>query len=127
MDYPLLVPNGTYTFTANSCVRCECNAANNWILNCEPAGIQLRNGGTCPSTQCAGTAFDLGNTTSDSPCSQSRCAYGGYGNSTIYTLLTSESTCPGGGNNNSSPSGNGSQGLRWNFVLAASFIALNLL
>ncbi|KAJ0867138.1 putative LysM domain-containing protein [Helianthus annuus] len=124
MDYPLLVPNNTYIFTANNCVRCECSAANNWILNCEPAGIQKRNGGTCPSMQCAGTSFDLGNTTSDSPCSLSRCAYGGYGNNTIYTELTQESTCPGGSGNNSSPSGNGAKGLRWSFVLAASFIGL---
>ncbi|CAA2957955.1 Hypothetical predicted protein [Olea europaea subsp. europaea] len=30
-DYPLLVPNGTYVFTANNCVRCNCEAANNWM------------------------------------------------------------------------------------------------
>lgn len=132
LDYPLLVPNGTYTFTANNCVRCECSAANNWILNCEPAGIHLRNGSTCPSMQCSGTAFDLGNTMSDSSCSLSRCVYGGYShsntNNTIYTELTQENTCPGGSNSsNSSPSGNGLKGLKWCLVLAASFIAHHLL
>ncbi|KAK9051893.1 hypothetical protein SSX86_028521 [Deinandra increscens subsp. villosa] len=126
MDYPLLVPNGTYTFTANGCVRCQCDAANNWILNCMPSGISLRT--SCSSTQCPGTSFDLGNTTSDSGCSLSRCAYGGYRNNTIYTEVTKESTCasPGGTNNNNS-NGNGSKVLRWSFVVSASLIALHLL
>ncbi|KAK7271903.1 hypothetical protein RJT34_28173 [Clitoria ternatea] len=30
LDYPLLVPNGSYVYTANGCVKCKCNAANNW-------------------------------------------------------------------------------------------------
>lgn len=30
LDYPLLVPNGTYVFTAANCVMCKCDAANNW-------------------------------------------------------------------------------------------------
>nr|GEV86849.1 LysM domain-containing GPI-anchored protein 2 [Tanacetum cinerariifolium] len=126
MDYPLLVPNGTYTLTANNCVRCQCDAANNWVLQCEPSGISLPNARTCPSTQCAGTAFDLGSTTSVSNCNLSRCAYAGYRNGTILTTLTEESTCPAG-NNNGSPSGNGSKGLRSIFVLVASLIALHLL
>ncbi|KAI3795614.1 hypothetical protein L1987_38270 [Smallanthus sonchifolius] len=128
MDYPLLVPNGTQTFTANGCVRCQCDAANNWILNCESSGIIRPNGQTCPSTQCPGTAFDLGNTTADSGCNRSRCAYGGYRNNTIYTDLTQESTCspPGGSNNsNGSPSGNGSNGFRWSFILGVSLIVLH--
>ncbi|PWA55567.1 lysm domain GPI-anchored protein 2 precursor [Artemisia annua] len=128
MDYPLLVPNGTYTLTANNCVRCQCNAANSWVLQCEPSGISLPNGPTCPSTQCAGTAFDLGNSTSDSNCNLSRCAYAGYNtNGTILTTLTQESTCPAGNNNNGSPSGNGSKGLRSSLALVASLIALHLL
>lgn len=31
LDYPLLVPNGSYIYTANGCVRCKCDAANNWM------------------------------------------------------------------------------------------------
>ncbi|XP_076914987.1 lysM domain-containing GPI-anchored protein 2-like [Bidens hawaiensis] len=127
-DYPLHVPNNTYTITANGCVQCQCNAATSWILNCQSSGINLHNGRTCPSTQCPGTAFDLGNTTADSGCSLSRCSYGGFINNTIYTQLTQESTCPGGsGNNNSSSPGNSLSGLRWNFVLGASFIVLHLM
>ncbi|KAK1434360.1 hypothetical protein QVD17_00099 [Tagetes erecta] len=129
MDYPLLVPSGNYTFTANGCVRCQCNAPNS-LLYCEPSGISLPNGKTCPSTQCPGTSFDLGNITSSSGCNLSRCAYGGFGNNTIYTEQAQESTCPapeGNNNNNSSsPSGNGSKGLRWSFVVGVSLIALNL-
>lgn len=63
-------------------------------LDCKPSGIKLPRGQTCPSTQCVGTAFDLGNTTSDSDCSLSRCSYAGYINGTIETTLTQESTCP---------------------------------
>lgn len=126
MDYPLLVPNGTYVYTANSCVRCQCNAANSWILNCEPSGIILPQRQTCPSMQCVGTSFDLGNTTSDSNCSRSRCSYAGYtNNGTIMTTLSQESTCPGG--NNNSPAGNGSKGLRSSFVFGAILMALHLL
>lgn len=132
MDYPLLVPNGTYIFTANSCVRCQCDAANNWILDCKPSGINLRQGQTCPNMQCVGTAFDLGNTTSDSNCSLSRCAYAGYTNGTILTTISQESTCPVGNNNgpsgnNNGPSGNGSKGLRSGFVFGVLVIAFNLL
>ncbi|TYG39792.1 hypothetical protein ES288_D12G043900v1 [Gossypium darwinii] len=29
-DFPLLAANGTYLFTANGCVKCMCDAANNW-------------------------------------------------------------------------------------------------
>ncbi|KAL8267945.1 hypothetical protein R6Q59_001743 [Mikania micrantha] len=123
MDYPLLVPNGIQTYTANGCVRCQCNANNSWILNCEPSGIVLPNGRTCPSTQCAGTAFDLGNSTSESGCNRGRCAYGGYRNNTIFTEVTQENTCPGSNNR----SGNGSNGLRWSSVLGGSLIALHLL
>nr|XP_043612880.1 lysM domain-containing GPI-anchored protein 2-like [Erigeron canadensis] len=129
MDYPLLVPNGTYTFTANNCVKCQCNGANNWILECEPANIILPVGKqqTCPPTQCAGTSFDLGNTTLDSNCNLSRCAYAGYDDRRIFTALTQESTCPAGNGNNSSPSGNGSAALRWSFLLVVSFVSLHLL
>ncbi|XP_071726291.1 LEAF RUST 10 DISEASE-RESISTANCEUS RECEPTOR-LIKE PROTEIN KINASE-like 2.5 isoform X2 [Rutidosis leptorrhynchoides] len=95
LDYPLLVPKGTYTFTANNCVRCQCNAANNWILECEPSGIMLPNNQTCPSMQCVGTSFYLGNTTLNSDCNRTRCAYFGCTNNTIFANLTQESICPG--------------------------------
>ncbi|XP_023756160.2 lysM domain-containing GPI-anchored protein 2 [Lactuca sativa] len=98
-DYPLIVPNGTYTLTANNCVQCECNAANSRILECKPSTIILPQGQTCPSMQCVGSDFNLGATTFDSNCKHSRCSYAGYTNRTIFTTVTHESTCP------SSPSG----------------------
>ncbi|CAH1433505.1 unnamed protein product [Lactuca virosa] len=55
-DYPLIVPNGTYTLTANNCVQCECNAANSRILECKPSTIILPQGQTyvrMPVTQIA--------------------------------------------------------------------------
>lgn len=30
LDYPLLVADGAYVYTANSCVMCKCDSANNW-------------------------------------------------------------------------------------------------
>ena len=30
LDYPLLLSNGTYAYTANNCVKCQCYSANNW-------------------------------------------------------------------------------------------------
>ncbi|GKB61059.1 zf-CCHC domain-containing protein [Tanacetum coccineum] len=77
-----------------------------------------------------GTAFDLGNTTSVSNCNLSRCAYAGYRNGTILTTLTKslldQNEDSISDNNNGSPSGNGSKGLRSSFVLVASLIALHL-
>nr|KAJ0189837.1 hypothetical protein LSAT_V11C800438300 [Lactuca sativa] len=93
-DYPLIVPNGTYTLTANNCVQCECNAANSRILECKPSTIILPQGQTCPSMQCVGSDFNLGATTFDSNCKHSRCSYAGYTNRTIFTTVTHESTCP---------------------------------
>ncbi|KAI3736454.1 hypothetical protein L6452_15995 [Arctium lappa] len=124
-DYPLLVPNGTSVYTANNCVRCRCDAANNWILECEPSGLTLPRGQTCPSTQCEGTSANLGNITSGSGCNRSRCVYTGYTGGRIHTAISQESTCPEA-NNNDTP-GSGSKDWRPSFVLGASLIALHLL
>lgn len=121
-DYPLLVPNGTSLYTADNCVRCRCNAANNWILECEPSGLSMPRGPTCPSTLCEGTSSNLGNITSGSGCNRSRCVYTGYTNGRIHTAITQESTCPEA-NNNDTP-GSGSKDWRPSFVLGASLIAL---
>ncbi|KAJ9550201.1 hypothetical protein OSB04_014246 [Centaurea solstitialis] len=95
LDYPLLVPNGTSIYTANNCVRCRCDAMNNWMLECEPSGLALPRGQTCPSTLCEGTSFNLGNITSGSGCSRSRCVYTGYTDGRINTTISRDSTCPG--------------------------------
>ncbi|XP_057966350.1 lysM domain-containing GPI-anchored protein 2 isoform X2 [Malania oleifera] len=96
LDYPLLVSNGTYTFTANNCVMCKCDAANNRTLQCESSGLKPSinsTWSTCPTTQCQGNLF-LGNTSSGSDCDQTMCAYAGYNTKTILSKLVSESSCP---------------------------------
>ncbi|XP_052194773.1 lysM domain-containing GPI-anchored protein 2 [Diospyros lotus] len=100
LDYPLLVANGTYSFTAANCVRCKCEAANNWTLQCEPSQVNSSLWRVCPSMQCEGSEnLSLGNTTSSS-CSRTTCAYAGYTNQTILTVLAPESTCPASDDNN---------------------------
>ncbi|CDP14511.1 unnamed protein product [Coffea canephora] len=119
LDYPLLVPNGTYTLTATNCVKCNCDAANNWTLNCEPSQIKSSVWSSCPSMQCQGTDnLYLGNTTSSS-CSRSTCAYAGYyNNRTISTTTALDSTCPASNNNSSAMSMQGSWKRNlWLFVL----------
>ncbi|KAF5198683.1 Lysm domain-containing gpi-anchored protein [Thalictrum thalictroides] len=94
LDYPLLVPNGTYTFTANNCVQCKCDASNNWTLQCEPSpnGVKIANWTRCPSTQCQNNPnLSIGNTSS-SNCGPA-CSYAGYNSQTILTTAVS-STCP---------------------------------
>ncbi|KAL6346924.1 hypothetical protein AAG906_003041 [Vitis piasezkii] len=91
LDYPLLVANGTYVYTANSCVMCKCDSANNWTLQCEPSQLKLSNR-TCPSMQCEGSSLYIGNSTS-AGCNQTTCAYAGYTSQMILTTLVEENTC----------------------------------
>ncbi|XP_050234579.1 lysM domain-containing GPI-anchored protein 2 [Mercurialis annua] len=120
MDYPLLVPNATYVFTANNCIRCQCNSANNMTLQCEPSGMTPSNStwSTCPSAQC--DKLSLTNTTTDG-CNTTTCAYSGFNSRTILTTLATASTCPvnapGPGNYGSSI------GLSWKFL----FMCLHLI
>ncbi|XP_044487755.1 lysM domain-containing GPI-anchored protein 2 [Mangifera indica] len=117
LDSPLLVANGTSVYTANNCVKCKCDAANNYTLQCEPANLQ---GFNCSSMLCDGSeSLLLGNTTI-SGCNQMTCAYAGYAsNQTIFTTLNTLSTCPAPNSNNASK-----LGLNSNFVIS---IILSLL
>ncbi|KAF9608633.1 hypothetical protein IFM89_010118 [Coptis chinensis] len=106
LDYPLLVPNGTYTFTANNCVRCKCDASNNMTLQCEPSPkeVKITKWIQCPSMQCESpVTLSLGNTSSSSGCVQA-CAYAGYYNQTILTTPMTVSGCQTSGAGQ--PSGN---------------------
>ncbi|KAI3947764.1 hypothetical protein MKX01_034429 [Papaver californicum] len=64
-DYPLLLTNGTYTYTANNCIKCSCDVNNPnwnlfpkpdiWTLHCEPSlpeEVKVQNWQQCPSSQC---------------------------------------------------------------------------
>ncbi|KAL3580878.1 hypothetical protein D5086_018713 [Populus alba] len=93
VDSPFLVPNNTYFFTANNCVKCKCAAANNWTLQCEPSGIKPSNQSTCPAMQCEGGLLTIGSTTT-SGCNTTTCAYAGFsGDQRIFTTLATQSTC----------------------------------
>ncbi|GFQ01868.1 lysm domain-containing GPI-anchored protein 2 [Phtheirospermum japonicum] len=106
-DYPLLVPNGTYIFTANDCVRCACNAASSWMLQCEPSRVNS----SCSPIRCSGAPnLSLGNSTTLG-CNRTTCAYAGYNGQTILTTLAMESTCPASDNRSS---GMSLRGWRWN-------------
>ncbi|KAK3020940.1 hypothetical protein RJ639_046596 [Escallonia herrerae] len=115
MDYPLLVPNGTYIFTANNCVRCNCDAANNMVLHCEPSHINSSSWQSCPSMQCQGADnLYLGNSTV-STCNRTTCGYAGYlNNQTILANAVVESTCSV---RESSATKFSTQAWRWNFLL----------
>lgn len=115
LDYPLLVTNGTYTLTAGNCVMCNCDASNNWTLQCKSSQLNSSIWTTCPSMQCQGAENSyLGNTTS-SGCIRTTCAYAGYTNQTILTILAQDSTCPVSNNNNASKFN--LQGWSWSFIL----------
>ncbi|CAI9104820.1 OLC1v1003584C1 [Oldenlandia corymbosa var. corymbosa] len=94
VDYPLLVPNGSYALTANDCVKCDCASANNWMLQCSPSQMKPTPNNTwrsCPSMNCQ-QGLLLGNTSSSS-CNT--CAYAGYSNQSIFTTTAPISTCSG--------------------------------
>ncbi|RQO95908.1 hypothetical protein POPTR_009G143300v4 [Populus trichocarpa] len=94
LDSPFLVPNNTYFFTANNCVKCKCDAANNWTLQCEPSGKKPSSWSACPAMQCEGGLLTIGNTTT-SGCNTTTCAYAGFsGDQNIFTALATQSTCP---------------------------------
>ncbi|KAG7579441.1 LysM domain [Arabidopsis thaliana x Arabidopsis arenosa] len=94
LDAPLLLSNNSYAFTANTCIKCSCDASKNWTLSCEPSQIRPSNSTwpTCPPSRCEGAeSLFLGNTTSSS-CGPRSCTYAGYSNQTIFTTLSP--TCP---------------------------------
>ncbi|KAL8150260.1 hypothetical protein V2J09_020068 [Rumex salicifolius] len=96
LDYPMVLANGTYRFTANNCVMCKCTPANNYTLECQASGLKSSKWSSCPSIHCSGLSnvTDLGNFTTSS-CGKTTCAYAGYTQTTILTTLDQDSTCAG--------------------------------
>ncbi|EEF36585.1 lysM domain-containing GPI-anchored protein 2 [Ricinus communis] len=126
LDYPLLVPNGTYAFTANSCVRCKCDSANNWILQCEPSGLTIANStwSTCPPMKCDGADnLSIGNST-NAGCNTTTCAYAGFSNQTILTALATVSTCPASTPGSGSDNYASSSGMSWKFLIISLHLFL---
>nr|VDD35495.1 unnamed protein product [Brassica oleracea] len=106
LDAKMLLPNSSYSITANNCIRCSCQASNNWTLSCEASQLKPSSTWqTCPSPQCEGAeSLFVGNTTSTS-CGPRSCAYAGYSNQTIFTALSPD-PCSGSGGISSGPPGN---------------------
>ncbi|XP_048128822.1 lysM domain-containing GPI-anchored protein 2-like isoform X2 [Rhodamnia argentea] len=132
LDASLLVPNGSYAFTANNCVQCSCDSVNNWTLQCQPSKIAALGDSKCPLMQCPGADnLTIGNTTVAS-CSSATCSYAGYtSQNTILTTLDTKSTCP------APPPSSGDNGNRhaakidmgtfsWNFLAMATSILLSM-
>ncbi|XP_030450170.2 lysM domain-containing GPI-anchored protein 2-like [Syzygium oleosum] len=134
LDASLLVPGGTYALTANNCVKCSCNSAYNWTLQCHPLEIALSSDSSCPPMQCS-DALSIGNTTTTS-CNSTACSYAGYtSQNAILTDLETKSTCPapppspglspnGNGNNHAAKTDIGMFG--WNFLVTAMSILLSV-
>ncbi|KAK7319235.1 hypothetical protein RJT34_03953 [Clitoria ternatea] len=133
LDYPLLVANATYTYTANECVKCKCDSSNNFLLQCEPSLLKPTNWSSCPSMQCSPNIL-IGNTTSSTDsCNRTTCDYTGYTSHNISTSLLTHDTCavpPSGSSGGSSggPSSGASrntlQGLVWNNLLIVIHLVL---
>ncbi|KAL2936896.1 LysM domain-containing GPI-anchored protein 2 [Bienertia sinuspersici] len=100
-DFPMRIANGTYVYTANNCVMCTCDATNNYTMQCQPSGLTPVNWKTCPTMQCPESSLSLGNSTTQSACSRSTCAYAGFDKDHILTTLAVQNTCPGSEDNSS--------------------------
>ncbi|KAM7475208.1 hypothetical protein LguiB_022451 [Lonicera macranthoides] len=121
-DFPLLVANGTYVYTATNCITCRCDTANNWTLQCAPSQLNSSKWQSCPSMLCeGGDNLLIGNSTMSSNCNRRTCAYAGYNNQTILTSIALESTCPVSDN---SVTRLGLQGWKRNFLLTAIHLLL---
>ncbi|KFK40100.1 hypothetical protein AALP_AA3G330300 [Arabis alpina] len=93
----MLLPNSSYVFTANNCIKCSCDASKNWTLSCEASSeLKPSKWQTCPSSQCEGADNLLISNTTSTSCGPRSCAYAGYSNQTIFTTLSPDS-CPDSG------------------------------
>ncbi|KAG5029259.1 hypothetical protein AAZX31_05G123400 [Glycine max] len=131
LDYPLLVPNATYAYTAHECVKCKCDSSNNFILQCEPSQLKPTNWSVCPSMECSANVL-IGKTISSDSCNRTTCAYTGYRFHNISAEAVTENTCAvpptpsGSGGSTGSDSGASRttlQGLFWsNLFIVIHFV-----
>ncbi len=77
-----------------------CRFACETRLQCEPSGEKPSSNSswsTCPAVRCGGTNnLNLGDVATSTTCNKTFCAYAGYTKDTIFTTLSTESTCPAG-------------------------------
>uniref|UniRef100_A0A0E0GGD2 LysM domain-containing protein n=1 Tax=Oryza nivara TaxID=4536 RepID=A0A0E0GGD2_ORYNI len=81
----MLLPDGTYGFTAGNCIRCSCSSTT-YQLNC----TAVQNKG-CPSVPLCNGTLKLGET-NGTGCGSTTCAYSGYSNSSSLIIQTSLAT-----------------------------------
>ncbi|CAM8920655.1 unnamed protein product [Rhodiola kirilowii] len=131
LDSDLLLSNGTYVYTANNCVKCKCEAANNYTLQCEASQVNASRWATCPSMQCQASSksVSLGEELSSANACNQTCAYAGYNytNQTILTALVPDASCTASPDGNAPSSAPRSQFFK-NFLLATlSILCIHLL
>lgn len=122
LDFPLLVPNATYVYTANECVQCKCDSTsnNNFMLQCEPSELKpINRWSVCPTMECSKNVL-IGNTTTTSTdsCNSTICDYGGYNSRNISMVNATQNTCavaPSG--SDSGATGSSLSGSVWNKLL----------
>ncbi|KAJ1693641.1 hypothetical protein LUZ63_010339 [Rhynchospora breviuscula] len=85
-DHGLLLPSGTYAYTANSCVKCSCNLSSSFMLDCFLASNRNN---TCPVTMCSRN-LTLGES-SGTGCGATTCAYSSYTRITSYFKILTTS------------------------------------
>uniref|UniRef100_A0A0E0K8E9 LysM domain-containing protein n=1 Tax=Oryza punctata TaxID=4537 RepID=A0A0E0K8E9_ORYPU len=81
----MLLPDGTYGFTAGNCIRCSCSSTT-YQLNC--TAVQHKR---CPSVPLCNGTLKLGETNGIG-CGSTMCAYSGYSNSSSLIIQTSLAT-----------------------------------
>ncbi|KAH9307075.1 hypothetical protein KI387_011479, partial [Taxus chinensis] len=84
-DIGLVVANGSYAITANSCVQCNCGP-NDMDLHCVPFTLAT----SCPSRQCNGSNLLIGDAIeqhTSAGCNVTSCSYSGFLNGTIVSHL----------------------------------------
>ncbi|CAK9316057.1 unnamed protein product [Citrullus colocynthis] len=126
IDFPFLLSNDTYDYTANNCVLCQCDAAKKFVLDCKPSqlnpsSLKSSNWSSCPAMACEGSSFLLGNSRS-SGCNTTTCAYAGFSKQTIFTNISTLNTCPGPADNPNGASRTGSEGLNLAYLVALTHV-----
>ncbi|KAL0702623.1 hypothetical protein Bca4012_058745 [Brassica carinata] len=115
LDANMLLPNSSYSITANNCISVSCEAS-----QLKPSSTWQ----TCPSPRCEGAeSLFVGNTTNTS-CGPRSCAYAGYSNQTIFAALSPD---PCSGSGGSGPPGNYASTLSSSFSYVMVLIQCALL
>ncbi|KAE9603304.1 putative LysM domain-containing protein [Lupinus albus] len=126
LDYPLLVANASYIYTAHNCIKCMCDSTNNFKLECEESSeLKPTNWSICPTTQCSSNVY-IGNITATDSCNQTTCDYAGYTSNNISTVLATHNTCAAAPNG-SGPSSGATRSTLQGWFWSNLFIVIHLI